>query len=246
MRAVQLWLALRLWLGWGVLGVAHAAHSADNFRFVLTCRSWQWPAICNQPTRPLWFSQPWCRHNLSHCRLLARRTLVIVLVKPPPPTKKKKKTLNETHPTSWVSFPVTARFFLTKRVTKGTNCWSHSYGCKFQHQYLVLPARASRNSSVIRVWSRHFCYQSYAFILLTCGLFCSMDGGELFSRIQDRGDQAFTERGRLPAALILLSHSSSFPAKFNLILKFKPFQLMRCELFCSAGIQSLFKAKAEV
>lgn len=26
-------------------------------------------------------------------------------------------------------------------------------------------------------------------------VFCSMDGGELFSRIQDRGDQAFTERG---------------------------------------------------
>lgn len=24
-----------------------------------------------------------------------------------------------------------------------------------------------------------------------------MDGGELFSRIQDRGDQAFTERGKL-------------------------------------------------
>lgn len=27
--------------------------------------------------------------------------------------------------------------------------------------------------------------------------FCSMDGGELFSRIQDRGDQAFTERGNM-------------------------------------------------
>lgn len=27
------------------------------------------------------------------------------------------------------------------------------------------------------------------------GVFSSMDGGELFSRIQDRGDQAFTERG---------------------------------------------------
>lgn len=26
-------------------------------------------------------------------------------------------------------------------------------------------------------------------------VYCSMDGGELFSRIQDRGDQAFTERG---------------------------------------------------
>jgi len=26
---------------------------------------------------------------------------------------------------------------------------------------------------------------------------CSMDGGELFSRIQERGDQAFTERGLL-------------------------------------------------
>ena len=24
---------------------------------------------------------------------------------------------------------------------------------------------------------------------------CSMEGGELFSRIQERGDQAFTERG---------------------------------------------------
>lgn len=28
-------------------------------------------------------------------------------------------------------------------------------------------------------------------------VFCSMDGGELFSRIQDRGDQAFTERGNM-------------------------------------------------
>lgn len=27
----------------------------------------------------------------------------------------------------------------------------------------------------------------------------SLDGGELFSRIQDRGDQAFTERGTEPA-----------------------------------------------
>lgn len=26
-------------------------------------------------------------------------------------------------------------------------------------------------------------------------MFSSMDGGELFSQIQDRGDQAFTERG---------------------------------------------------
>lgn len=26
-------------------------------------------------------------------------------------------------------------------------------------------------------------------------VYFSMDGGELFSRIQDRGDQAFTERG---------------------------------------------------
>lgn len=31
-------------------------------------------------------------------------------------------------------------------------------------------------------------------ICLFC-MFWSMDGGELFSRIQDRGDQAFTERG---------------------------------------------------
>lgn len=30
-------------------------------------------------------------------------------------------------------------------------------------------------------------------------VFCSMDGGELFSRIQDRGDQAFTERGKKSA-----------------------------------------------
>lgn len=35
---------------------------------------------------------------------------------------------------------------------------------------------------------------------------CSLDGGELFSRIQDRGDQAFTERGMGPA-LWSLGHS---------------------------------------
>jgi hypothetical protein len=31
-----------------------------------------------------------------------------------------------------------------------------------------------------------------------------MDGGELFSRIQDRGDQAFTERGTKITRLVLL------------------------------------------
>jgi hypothetical protein len=31
--------------------------------------------------------------------------------------------------------------------------------------------------------------------LLTVTFSCSMEGGELFSRIQERGDQAFTERG---------------------------------------------------
>ncbi len=36
-----------------------------------------------------------------------------------------------------------------------------------------------------------FCDMSADF----CFVFWSMDGGELFSRIQDRGDQAFTERG---------------------------------------------------
>lgn len=47
------------------------------------------------------------------------------------------------------------------------------------------------------------------FLLLVC---CSMDGGELFSRIQDRGDQAFTERGTAcflflnPPLLLVLKH----------------------------------------
>lgn len=31
---------------------------------------------------------------------------------------------------------------------------------------------------------------------LFCLLCFSMEGGELFSRIQERGDQAFTERGK--------------------------------------------------
>lgn len=38
-------------------------------------------------------------------------------------------------------------------------------------------------------------------------LFCSMDGGELFSRIQDRGDQAFTERGNKHMVTWLDIHS---------------------------------------
>lgn len=43
--------------------------------------------------------------------------------------------------------------------------------------------------------------QSGVNLIFSCnvGVFCvlcfSMEGGELFSRIQERGDQAFTERG---------------------------------------------------
>lgn len=33
-----------------------------------------------------------------------------------------------------------------------------------------------------------------------CVLCFSMEGGELFSRIQERGDQAFTERGKTSQA----------------------------------------------
>lgn len=41
-----------------------------------------------------------------------------------------------------------------------------------------------------------FClFSPCAFHCAVCDCLCSMDGGELFSRIQDRGDQAFTERG---------------------------------------------------
>lgn len=37
----------------------------------------------------------------------------------------------------------------------------------------------------------------FSLILKPKLFFFSMDGGELFSRIQDRGDQAFTERGNM-------------------------------------------------
>lgn len=44
-------------------------------------------------------------------------------------------------------------------------------------------------------------------------IYYSMDGGELFSRIQDRGDQAFTERGTV---LFLFTHSLIYVLKVPL------------------------------
>ena len=59
-------------------------------------------------------------------------------------------------------------------------------------------------------------------LLLTCApLACSMEGGELFNRIQQRADRPFTERGALRCAALLslavlvLLHTSSFPMSSN-------------------------------
>lgn len=47
-------------------------------------------------------------------------------------------------------------------------------------------------------------------------IFPSMDGGELFSRIQDRGDQAFTERGN--KLYVNLKQSQHFLQYFCILL----------------------------
>ena len=46
-----------------------------------------------------------------------------------------------------------------------------------------------------------------AHCLHDCCLICSMEGGELFSRIQERADTAFTERGE--PFFVSLSHEQS-------------------------------------
>ena len=48
-----------------------------------------------------------------------------------------------------------------------------------------------------RNWPCYKGFLLYFFLTHTCyGVFCSMAGGELFSRIQERADTAFTERGQ--------------------------------------------------
>lgn len=49
------------------------------------------------------------------------------------------------------------------------------------------------SNPTFKVMNRDFVYPQWTCFL--CVFVDSMDGGELFSRIQDRGDQAFTERG---------------------------------------------------
>lgn len=57
------------------------------------------------------------------------------------------------------------------------------------------PAPASLSCTLFYLVSSYPCSRDVFYDGFTMSVFCSMDGGELFSRIQDRGDQAFTERG---------------------------------------------------
>lgn len=66
--------------------------------------------------------------------------------------------------------------------------------CPKARREVELHWRASQCPHIVRivdVYENLYAGRKCLLIVMEC-----LDGGELFSRIQDRGDQAFTERGR--------------------------------------------------
>ncbi|XP_027466346.1 MAP kinase-activated protein kinase 2 isoform X1 [Zalophus californianus] len=81
--------------------------------------------------------------------------------------------------------------------------WKMLQDCPKARREVELHWRASQCPHIVRivdVYENLYAGRKCLLIVMEC-----LDGGELFSRIQDRGDQAFTERGRKEASEIMKS-----------------------------------------